>query len=259
MAWTTDAAPAEIFALEGGGTRKLTNHNDALLARLQLAETRDFEARSPDGTDVHGLLTLPVGYVAGSKHPLILYIHGGPDGQDAHAFTPWRQLFAARGYAVLNVNYRGSHGRGKEYQQAIFDDWGHKEVVDLLASVDESVKQGIADPDRLGVRRMELRRHPHRLHHRHHHSLPRRDQRGPAWAALSASMESISMSPSMTTSWGRRGRIPDTYIKLGYPLLHADRIKTPTLFMGGDQDLNVPLNGGQQMYRHCAASMCLRN
>jgi dipeptidyl aminopeptidase/acylaminoacyl peptidase len=106
---------------------------------------------SPDGTEVHGLLTLPTGYVAGKRYPLLLLIHGGPDGQDAHAFVPQRQLFAGRGYAVLNVNYRGSHGRGKAYQQAIFADWGQKEVVDLLACVDETVKQGFADPDRLGI------------------------------------------------------------------------------------------------------------
>jgi dipeptidyl aminopeptidase/acylaminoacyl peptidase len=88
IAWTSDAAPAEIFAVEGSGMRKLTSHNDALVARLQLGETRDFQAKSPDGTEVHSLLTLPVGYAAGKKYPLILSIHGGPDGQDCTCLHP---------------------------------------------------------------------------------------------------------------------------------------------------------------------------
>ena len=82
---------------------------------------------------------------------MLLRIHGGPDWQDYHEFEPERQLFAAKGYAVLNVNYRGSSGRDTAYQQAIFRDWGNKEVVDLLACVDEAIKEGVADPDRLGV------------------------------------------------------------------------------------------------------------
>ena len=77
---------------------------------------------------------------------MLLRIHGGPDWQDYHEFEPERQLFAAKGYAVLNVNYRGSTGRDTAYQQAIFRDWGNKEVVDLLACVDEAIKEGVPTP-----------------------------------------------------------------------------------------------------------------
>ena len=248
IAWTTDSAAAEIFAVEGTTMRKLTSHNDALVARLQLGETRDFEAHSPDGTDVHGLLTLPVGYVAGKKYPLLLNIHGGPNGQDAHAFLPQRQLFAARGYAVLNVNYRGSNGRGKDYQQAIFDDWGHKEVVDLLACVDEAVKQGIADPDRLGIGGWS-------------YGAILTDYTIATSTRFKAAISGAGMGNPLglygvdqyifqyDNELGPPWKNPETYLKLGYPLLHADRIKTPTLFMGGEQDFNVPVTGGEQMYQ----------
>jgi dipeptidyl aminopeptidase/acylaminoacyl peptidase len=248
IAWTTDAAPAEIFAIEGSRMRKLTSHNDALVARLQLGETRDFQARSPDGTEVHGLLTLPVGYVAGRKYPLLLRIHGGPDGQDAHAFIPERQLFAARGYAVLNVNYRGSHGRGKEYQQAIFDDWGRKEVVDLLASVDEAVKQGIADPDRLGIGGWSyggiLTDSTIATTTRFHAAISGAGMGSPL-GLYGVDQYIFQYDNELGPPW----KNPETYTRIGYPLLHADRIKTPTLFMGGDKDFNVPLNGGEQMYQ----------
>ena len=82
---------------------------------------------------------------------MILLIHGGPNGQDDHSFSFDRQLFAANGYVVISVNYRGSSGRGTAYSKAIFADWGHKEVADLLGAVDKVVASGVADPDRLGL------------------------------------------------------------------------------------------------------------
>ncbi len=141
----------EIYAIEGGALRQLTHHNDALFAELNLGTTEEVSFKSKDGTEVHGLLTNPVGYVAGTKVPLLLRIHGGPNGQDQHSFSIERQFFAANGYAVLAVNYRGSSGRGQKFSRAIFADWGHYEVDDLQAGVDHVVKMGVADPDRLGV------------------------------------------------------------------------------------------------------------
>src|SRR5262244_1149998 len=85
------------------------------------------------------------------KYPTILYIPGGPNGQDAHSFSFERQFFAANGYVVVSANYRGSAGRGTSYQRAIFADWGNKEVVDLLGAVDHMIAAAIADPDRLGI------------------------------------------------------------------------------------------------------------
>ena len=119
--------------------------------RNRLGKTEEVSFKSKDGTEVHGLLTYPVGYQAGTKVPLLLRIHGGPNGQDAHAFSFEAQLFAANGYAVLRVNYRGSAGRGSKYQSAIAADWGHYEVEDLEAGVNGVIKMGVADPDRLGV------------------------------------------------------------------------------------------------------------
>ena len=248
LTWSTDAAPLEVFGLEDGKLRKLSGQNDALIANLKLAETRDLQASTADGTDVHGLLTLPVGYEPRKKYPLLLRIHGGPDWQDYHEFEPERQLFAAKGYAVLNVNYRGSTGRDTAYQQAIFRDWGNKEVVDLLASVDEAIKEGIADPDRLGIGGWSYggiltdytiatttrfkaavsgagMGNPFGLYGLDEYILQYENELGPPWKS------------------------PDIYVKLSYPFLHADRIKTPTLFMGGDADFNVPITGGEQMYQ----------
>jgi dipeptidyl aminopeptidase/acylaminoacyl peptidase len=248
VVWTTDAAPGELFAFEDGKLRKLTSHNDVLLAQLKLGETHDLQAKTKDGADVHALLTLPVGYQAGQKYPMLLRIHGGPNGQDAHAFVPERQLFAGRGYAVLNVNYRGSSGRSAAYQQIIFSDWGDKEVIDLLACVDEAVKEGVADPDRLGVGGWSyggiLTDYTIASTNRFKAAISGAGMGNPL-GFYGVDQYIIQYDQELGPPW----KNVDTYLKLGYPLLHADRIHTPTLFMGGDKDFNVPLVGGEQMYQ----------
>src|SRR5690349_3002370 len=103
-----DTKAGEIYVWEGSSLRQLTHQNDALFAELDLGVTEEVNFQSKDGTQVGGLLTYPVGYVKGTKVPLLLRIHGGPNGQDQHSFSAERQVFAAVGYAVLAVNYRGS-------------------------------------------------------------------------------------------------------------------------------------------------------
>ncbi len=147
----TDGSPSEVFALEGGSLRKLTGHNDGWLAGLRLGNTEEISFPSKDGTQIHGLLVKPPSYEPGVKYPTLFRIHGGPHGQDEHAFSFERQLFAARGYVVINVNYRGSSGRGEKYAQALFRDWGSKDVADIQAGADYAVRSGIADPARFGI------------------------------------------------------------------------------------------------------------
>src|SRR5262245_49457697 len=112
-----DAKYTEIYAFENGALRKLTRQNDAVFAELDVAPTEEVSFKSKDGAEVHGLLTYPLGYVKGTKVPLLLRIHGGPNGQDQHSFSLERQFFAANGYAVLAVNYRGSAGRGQKFSR----------------------------------------------------------------------------------------------------------------------------------------------
>src|SRR5260370_14770467 len=121
------------------------------MGQLNLVPAEDLSAKASDGSEVHSLLTMPVGYAAGTKAPMLLWIHGGPTSQDSHRFAPDRQLLAAHGFAVLQVNYRGSTGRGHDYSYAINADWGDKEVKDLLGAVDGAVATGKIDADRMGV------------------------------------------------------------------------------------------------------------
>jgi dipeptidyl aminopeptidase/acylaminoacyl peptidase len=240
----------EIYALEGTTLRQITHHNDALFAELDLGATEEVNFKSKDGTEVHGLLTYPVGYVKGAKVPLLLRIHGGPNGQDQHSLSIERQFFAANGYAVLAVNYRGSSGRGQKYSRSIFADWGHHEVEDLQAGVDHVIRMGVADPDRLGVGGWSyggiLTDYMIASDTRFKAAT---SGAGTAFtvAFYGTDQYIIQYDYEIGPPWDPKAW--ETYQKISYPFLHADRIKTPTLFLGGERDFNVPVQGGQQMYQ----------
>jgi dipeptidyl aminopeptidase/acylaminoacyl peptidase len=199
------------------------------------------------------MVTKPPGYVAGKKYPMILIIHGGPNGQDDHSadfgsYQFHRQQFAAFGYVVLGVNYRGSSGRGLDYGKAIAADWGHKEVEDLLAGVDAVVKSGIVDPQKLGIGGWSyggiLTDY-----------TTASDGRFKAAWSGAGSANQLSMygvdqyvmqyNAELGPPWKNQA----LWLKVSYPFFHADRIHTPTLYMGGTRDFNVPVAGGEQMYQ----------
>jgi dipeptidyl aminopeptidase/acylaminoacyl peptidase len=243
-----DSTPPEIFALEGTNLRKLSSENDALMKELQLAPTEDITFNSADGTEVHGLLTQPPGAERGHRYPLLLRIHGGPNGQDAHAFSFERQFFAANGYAVLNVNYRGSAGRGLAYSHSIFADWGDHEVADLIAGVNHVIQMGVADPARLGIGGWS---YGGILTDYTIASDPRfKVAISGAGSANQISMYGIDQyTYQYDNELGPPWKNPDAWTKVSYAFFKADRIHTPTLFMGGDKDFNVPVIGGEQMYQ----------
>ena len=104
-----------------------------------------------DGWEIEGVLTYPLDYVEGQSYPMILQVHGGPHGRYSKAFNSGSQIWAARGYAVLRGNPRGSSGRSYEFSNANYMDWGGKDFEDLMEGVDHVVDMGIADPDQLAI------------------------------------------------------------------------------------------------------------
>jgi dipeptidyl aminopeptidase/acylaminoacyl peptidase len=250
---TSDEAPDEVYALEGDTLRKLTAHNDGFLAGLKLGAAEDIRFKGKGGADIHGIIIKPPAFVPGRKYPTVLWIHGGPNGQDEHSlsldgyqFEP--QMFAAKGFVVLRVNYRGGSGRGAAFAKAIYADWGHLEVLDLLAGVDYLVTAGIADRDRLAVGGWSyggiLTDYSIASDTRFKAAIS---------GAGSANQLATYGSDEYVLQYNHELGPPWTntalWIKVSYPFFHADRIRTPTLFLGGDKDFNVPIIGGEQMYQ----------
>jgi dipeptidyl aminopeptidase/acylaminoacyl peptidase len=246
--WSDDVTFPALYAMASDGTlRQLTHANNTLQQHVALLPAVAMTAHARDGNEVHGLLTMPAGDAPGSKAPMLLYIHGGPSSQDAHEFSLSRQIFAGHGYAVLQVNYRGSLGRGHAYSRAITADWGDKEVTDLLAMVDAAVATGKIDPERLAVGGWsygailtdDLIATTDRF---------KAASAGAGRANLLGIYGVNAWVLQYDTELGQPWKHPEGYIRISYPFFHADRIKTPTLFLGGDRDFNVPLVGSEQMY-----------
>lgn len=241
------ALPPELFALENNQLRQITFHQKSWLSTVKLAHVEGFEATSKDGNRVSSVLYLPDS--AKRKNlPLIAFIHGGPTSQDDYSFALIQQTLAGAGYAVVSINYRGSLGRGIKYTKVISADWGNKEVLDILGTVDELVKKKIADPNRLGIGGWS---YGGILTDYTIASTTR--FKAAASGAGTASLLGMYGIDQYILQYENELGLPwknvDKYLKLSYPFLHADRIKTPTMFMVGQRDFNVPSAGSEQMYQ----------
>jgi len=239
--------PDEIFLQNGTELTRLTKTNDALISQLRMAKGEYVHFKSKDGTSVAGYLYKPVDFDATKKVPTLLRPHGGPVGQYAASFDHLAQLFAANGYAVLLPNPRGSSGYGEKFCAAIYADWGNKDYQDDIAMVDYALEQGIADPDKLGVG---------------------------GWSYGGISTDFIIAQTTrfkgaisgagvalISSFYGHDHYQRDYETELGYPWEHqavwdkispfyrVKSITTPTLFMGGEIDSNVPILGSEQMYQ----------
>jgi dipeptidyl aminopeptidase/acylaminoacyl peptidase len=243
------AAPAEIYAVEGRELRPLTRQNQAWLAEVRLAPVEEISFKSKDGTPINGFLVKPPDYQAGRRYPTILRIHGGPVSQLLNDFDnfDW-QVLAAQGYVVVGANPRGSSGRGEKFSLAIWAAWGDKDGEDVLAAVDYAVARGLADPARLGVGGWSyggILTNEVIARDRRFKAATVGAGQGNALAGYGTDQYVREYEAELGKPWEK----PKVWMKVSYPFFHADRIVTPTLFLCGDADFNVPLLNSEQMYQ----------
>jgi len=240
--------PPEVFAFDNKILRPLARKNAALLAKLKLGATAEISFKSKDGTTINGFVVKPPDYVAGKKYPAILRIHGGPVSQFSNEFMFDWQLFAARGYVVVACNPRGSSGRGEKFSTAIYADWGNKDAQDVLAAVDYVVAQGLVDPARLGVGGWSyggmLTNYTIAQDSRFKAAAS-----GASIANIFAGYGTDQYIREYEFELGAPWKNLDGWRRVSFPFLHADRIITPTLFLCGQEDFNVPLLNSEQMYQ----------
>lgn len=246
---TTPSAPPEVYAVEGAGAvRQLSHQNDAWLKELDLAPVVRTSFKSRDGTEVHGFLVTPPKAKPGARLPTMLFSHGGPQSQSAAAFSLDWQLYASHGLAVVASNYRGSTGRGQAYSAAIYAKWGTVDVQDALAAVDDAVARGVADPNRLVVGGWSYGG----ILTNYLIASDKRFKAAVSGASISnvlagygTDQYALDYETELGTPWAN----PAGWMKLSYPFYQNPRIVTPTLFMAGDKDFNVPLLNSEQMYQ----------
>ena len=242
--------PFEVFASapKQSSQLQITRENDALLKQLRTGSVEPIEFRSKDGTPVSGFVVKPPDFNPASRYPLINWIHGGPTSQytDEWDFTP--QLFAANGYVVTLINYRGSTGYGGAFCRAIFADWGNKEYEDLMAGVEYVVSLGYVDENRMAVGGWSyggiLTDWTILKTSRFKAAISGAGQGNP-FAGYGTDHYQNVYEMELGFPWEHL----DNWIKVSQPFLKLNQIKTPTLFLCGDQDWNVPLINSEQMYQ----------
>jgi dipeptidyl aminopeptidase/acylaminoacyl peptidase len=144
----------ELYLKTGAAAGKqITNLNSEVLAGKAIATTEPFTFVSNDNKfEVEAFLTKPLNITASSKHPMIVNIHGGPHGQNGAAFNFKNQVYAGKGWAVLQVNYRGSTGYGQKFADAVFGDQDGNEGQDVLYAVSAAVRRNLwIDRERMGI------------------------------------------------------------------------------------------------------------
>ena len=252
---STPQQPSEVFltmsvmaaAFKAPATAtRVTHVNDDFLSKIALGPVERFKAKSADGTMVDAYLTRPPNAPSG-KLPTILRIHGGPVSQYSTGFNLDWQMLAAQGFAVVAANPRGSSGYGRDFSRAIWADWGNKDYDDVIAAVDGAIAMGVADPDRLGVGGWSYGG----ILTDHVIAKTTRFK-----AAISGASEFNYLAnygnDHYQRQWEAELGLPwqnaETWMRIS-PFFRMDKIVTPTLVMGGDADLNVPIIGGQQLYQ----------
>jgi dipeptidyl aminopeptidase/acylaminoacyl peptidase len=244
---STPWRPSEVAAVEGGSPRHLTTANDEFLSGIRLGEVKRFQATSADGTKIDTFLTLPPDAKPGARLPTILRIHGGPTSQFNTAFNTEWQVLAAHGYAVVACNPRGSTGYGGAFSRAIWADWGNKDYQDVMAAVDGAIAMGVADPDRLGVGGWSyggiLTDHVITKTNRFKAATS-----GASEVNYLANYGTDHYQKEWEAELGLPWKNPEGWMRIS-PFFQIEKVTTPTLILGGSDDVNVPLLNAEQLYQ----------
>lgn len=248
--------PPDLFhaALDGSNERQLTRVNSDVLAHFHQPPIERIIAKSVDGVEVEGWIMTPTEGEA--PFPTILYIHGGPHAGYGHTFFFDYPMLAGAGYAVLFMNHRGSTGYGDDFGTGALGDWGNLDYQDLITGVDEAIARGIADPDRLGVCGLSgggnLSCWIVGQTDRFKAAVPENPVTN--WVSFYG-VSDIGVWFSNTELGGSPYEIPEVYTRCS-PITYANRCKTPTLMIQGENDWRCPPEQSEQFYTVLKAHGC---
>lgn len=245
----TLAEPNVVYLTRPDGRdpqRVLEDHEN--LSDFRVARAQTLTWQGADGWEIEGILTYPVDYVEGQRYPMILQVHGGPHGRFSSSFNAGAQIWAARGYAVLQGNPRGSSGRTFEFSNANQLDWGGKDYIDIMNGVDEVIEMGVADPEQLAIMGGSYGGFM------------------TFWAVTQTDRFKAAIGHAGISDWysffgqtdipnllefgfgGLPSQSKETFERWS-PIEFADRVTTPLLITHGEEDRRVPIPQADQYYR----------
>ncbi len=246
--------PPDLFLVDNPGPKarldRLTEVNPQV-DTWKMPQIRIVKWTSTDGTPVEGILELPPDYDGGEPLPLVVEIHGGPTASTLYRFRYWiygRTIFAARGWALLSPNYRGSTGYGDKFLTDLIGNKNNLDVEDILSGVDALIDRGIADPERMAV--MGWSNGGFLTN-----AIITRDNRFKAASSgagvFDTAMQwSIEDTPGhvINFSGGLPWEQPEKMLETS-PLYDVDKVKTPTIIHVGERDPRVPQEHSRGLYR----------
>lgn len=248
-------SPGEVWMMAAGGApRKVTSVFEYLTRDFKLPRQEKVEWKGADGATVEGLLYYPLDYKEGQKYPLAVQTHGGPQASDKYGFGGMQNyvaVLAAKGYAVLQPNYRGSTGYGDDFMRDMVGHYFRNAHLDVIAGVDYLIKQGIADPDHMV--KMGWSGGGHMTNKIITYTDRFKAASAGAGAADWISMYAQSDVRTYRTPWfGGTPWQKDAPIAAYWdnsPLKDVWKVKTPTIFLVGQNDVRVPSPQSVEMYR----------
>jgi len=234
-----------VAVAQGGDLRRITHEGDDRLATVSLGEVRTVQWVARSGTHLEGIATFPADYQAGKKYPFLVFPHGGPEGNDLLTFSTLARLIAARGYVVLQPQYRGSTGYGTEFMAAIYQHFGDRAYSDVDSATDFALAQGWADPERLAIFGWSaggfMTAWTVTQTHRYRAAIE--------GAGITDWLSFVPTSDIAQTdydaSWPERN--PDPFLKFS-AINYADRVTTPLLILHGEADVRVPTFQGREYF-----------
>jgi len=249
---TVTRAPELWLKSSAGAAHPVTRFNEKW-ASMPIATPELVKFKSADDVEIEAALLRPLAAPQSASprspvpSPLVVLVHGGPTGRWSDTFEPWGQLLAARGYAVLYPNVRGSTGYGHRFVEMNRAAWGGGDFKDVMAAVDWAIAQGIADPNRLGIGGWSYGGYM------------------AAWAVTQTSRFKAAVSGApvidMASEFGTENESAydewfygtpyeklDGFIRSS-PMTYVKNVTTPTLLLQGADDETDPIGQSQQFYR----------
>ncbi len=244
------ASPKDVYALKLGSGQKplrLSSVNEALVAHRKPGAVEEMVWKSFDGKEMQGWVIKPPDFEAGKKYPMILDIHGGPHAMYGIEFNHQMQMFAARGFVVLYTNPRGSTGYGEEFGDVIHAKYPGDDYQDLMTGVDALLAKGYVDEKRLYV------------------TGGSGGGLLTAWIVTQTDRFRAAVSQYPVTNWFTQAgsadigllmtrwmkampwENPQQYIARS-PVFRADKVKTPTMILTGEEDWRTPIAQSEEFY-----------
>lgn len=246
LAMSDSATPTELYAFDDDEMTRLTFVSDEALGSVLRADVEKLRFESADGTPVEAFLVKPADYEPGTRYPTILWLHGGPASQFNFGYNETAQLFAANGYAVIMPNPRGSTGYGNDFAHGTVAAWGENDFEDVMAAIDYGIEIGIVDPQRTGVGGWSyggiLTNYVITQTQRFKAAMS-----GASLGLVTSNYGHDQYQLMYELEFGLPWENPELWAELS-PFNKVENITTPTLWMGGEVDWNVPINNSEQMY-----------